>query len=92
VLCHGYISFLDGLKTCVYCYQTQPGCALVKIRDNGLYIQTHSTFREYCRDRWDLGKPHSHRLIGATKVVDNLSPSGDIQPANESQKEYRNIP
>jgi len=60
------------------------GLALAEIRDRRLYRDDHSTFAAYCRDQWDLDKPHAHRLISAAAVVAAV-PIGTIQPANESQ-------
>jgi len=63
----------------------QVGCALATIRDSRLYRETHATFEEYCKDRWDMRQAHAYRLIDSASVQDVLSPIGDIQPANEAQ-------
>ena len=63
----------------------QVGEALRKIRDGRLYRETHATFEAYCRTRWDLGRAHAYRLIGAAETVAVLSPLGDILPACETQ-------
>lgn len=75
------------------------GNALAEIKNRGLY-RLHGTFREYCRQQFDLGKSHFNRLILAADVVENLkvslpkqmSPTGghlgdiiDLLPANERQ-------
>ncbi len=62
------------------------GRALKEIRDNRLYkLGLFDTFEAYTRARWDMGRSHAHRLIEAYGVVRNLSPIGDILPANEAQ-------
>lgn len=62
------------------------GKALKEIRDSHLYKLTlHETFEAYGRARWDMGRSHIYRLINAYNVVNNLSPNGDILPANEAQ-------
>lgn len=62
------------------------GGALKEIRDNRLYkLALFETFEAYTKARWDMGRSHAHRLIEAYGVIKNLSPIGDILPANESQ-------
>lgn len=63
------------------------GKALATIQRQRLYREHHKTFDAYCRERWQYGKSHAHRLIGAAEVVDHLSPIGDELPLplNESQ-------
>jgi hypothetical protein len=52
-----------------------------------LYRETHSTFEEYCRERWDMSINYADRLMRTTKVIENIKsvPIGTVQPANESQ-------
>ncbi|MGO9022524.1 MAG: DUF5131 family protein [Syntrophobacteraceae bacterium] len=69
------------------------GTALITIRDGRLYRETHTTFEVYCRERWGMSRFYAHRLIGASEVVVDLLPIGNISsaepeiplPANESQ-------
>lgn len=62
------------------------GKALKEIRDSRLYKLTfHETFEAYGRARWDMGRSQVYRLINAYDVINNLSPNGDILPANEAQ-------
>jgi hypothetical protein len=72
------------------------GCALKTIQIGRLYRETHATFEQYCEEKFDIGRQHAYRLIDATDVVKDLSPTGDtlstkhgIQrvalPATESQ-------
>jgi hypothetical protein len=62
------------------------GRALKEIRDNRLYkLALFETFEAYARARWDMGRAHAYRLIKSYEVIHNLSPIGDIVPANESQ-------
>ncbi|MDD3655014.1 MAG: hypothetical protein PHO01_12715 [Desulfotomaculaceae bacterium] len=63
----------------------QVGFALAKIRDSRLYRETHTTFEDYCRDRWDMGRTYAHRLIESASVKNNLLPMGNITPINERQ-------
>lgn len=48
------------------------GYALAEIRDSKLY-EPHSTFQEYCEQRWDISRQHARRLINAAEVFDNIT-------------------
>ncbi|WP_300674803.1 DNA methylase [Desulfoluna sp.] len=62
------------------------GIALREIRDDRLYrVLLFQTFETYTRARWEIGKSQAYRLIEACRIVDNLSPIGDILPENEAQ-------
>lgn len=59
------------------------GAALGEIRDYKgglLYLETHGTFKEYCKARWGFSTQHVYRHIAAAKVVNLMSPRGDIPP------------
>jgi hypothetical protein len=60
------------------------GGALMRLRDQRLYRETHDTFEAYCQDRWELSKRHADRLIAAAEVISNLGPIGP-KPSSESQ-------
>lgn len=56
------------------------GLALMEIRDNKLYRQSHDTFETYCVQRWQFSRQHAYRLISAAQVsieIESLSPMGD---------------
>lgn len=62
------------------------GRALNEIRKNRLYkLALFETFEAYTRARWDMGRSQAYRLIKSYAVICNLSPIGDILPANECQ-------
>ena len=46
--------------------------ALRELRDRRLYRSTHSSFEEYCQERFGYKRRHSYQLIDAANVVDNL--------------------
>ncbi|NDJ25944.1 hypothetical protein GS682_31055 [Nostoc sp. B(2019)] len=50
----------------------EAGKALMELRDRRLYRSTHSTFEEYCKDRFGFQRRHPYRLIKASAVFDNL--------------------
>ena len=54
------------------------GLALTEIRNAKLYRATHATFESYCRERWNLSRPHAYRVMSAADVASTLSPTGDI--------------
>lgn len=58
------------------------GFALMQIRENRYYRETHGTFEQYCKERWGFERAHAYRLIKSSEVVQNLSPIGDI-PTSE---------
>jgi len=68
-----------GLNTFI-----EVGNALAEIRDSKLYRAEHSSFEQYCRERWGLSKTHGDRLIGAAKVAEAVTPIG-VKPTNEAQ-------
>lgn len=57
------------------------GQALLDIRDQRLYRQTHETFEAYLRERWDMARDRAYQLMGAAEVV-KVIPEG---PVNEAQ-------
>jgi len=69
-----------GLKSFV-----DVGHALQAIHEKKLYREQYRTFGEYVKYRWEMGRAYAYRLIDSATIVDELSPIGDITPANESQ-------
>ncbi len=61
------------------------GNALLEIRDSKLYRDTHATFEDYCRQRWEMSRQRAHQLIDASEVARNLSTIVDTAPTHESQ-------
>lgn len=54
----------------------EAGKALMELRSRRLYRSTHSTFEEYCRDRFGHSRQKSNYLIAAAGVYDNLTTNG----------------
>lgn len=61
------------------------GAALRAIRDGRLYRLMHSSFEEYCRERWEFSKRYANYQIGAAEVRESLGTIVPILPATESQ-------
>ena len=61
------------------------GQALLAIRDSKLYRNEHSTFEEYCKNRWGMERNYANKMIAAASVVTNLGTIVPIQPMNEAQ-------
>jgi hypothetical protein len=70
----------QGLNTFV-----EVGHALLVIRDQRLYRQSHQTFEAYLQERWRISRPRAYQLIDAANVIDVVSTGVDIVPANEAQ-------
>ncbi len=69
-----------GLRTFV-----DVGNALLEIRDGRLYRGEYKNFTAYCQERWGFVRQQADRLIGASQVVQNLTPIGVVLPEVESQ-------
>lgn len=69
-----------GLETFV-----EVGTALIRIRDKGLYTESHGTFEAYCQSRWGMARRTAYQLISAAKVVENVRNCAHEVPATESQ-------
>lgn len=71
-----------GLHTFV-----EVGAALLTIRDERLYRAEHSTFDDYCRDRWQISDRRARQLMDAAQI-------GTTVPiANEAQaRELTGLP
>lgn len=67
-----------GLKTFI-----DVGEALARIRDERLYRETHATFEDYCRERWDFDASRARQLIVAAKTVTLVTVGGQPAPATE---------
>ena len=63
------------------------GCALKELRDRKLYKSTHSSFEQYCEDRFGMRRRHPYRLIDAATVVDNILQLCPIRTQNDSDTE-----
>ena len=66
------------------------GTSLKALRDKRLYRETHATFAEYCRDRFDFTRRAADYLILAAEVVENLKREQivlktNVLPTKESQ-------
>ena len=63
------------------------GSALLEIRESRLYRNTHETFEDYCKERWDMTRMYAHYLIESKAVIDNLQNVNNCLqiPVNESQ-------
>ena len=64
------------------------GKAFADIRDRKLYRESHRTFEEYCRERWQISRPRAYQLIDASVIQETVSTNVDKNmplPTNESQ-------
>lgn len=79
-LTHAEAKIEQGLQTFV-----EVGQALAEIRDSRLYRESHSTFEDYCRDRWNLDRTRAYDIINAAETTVAVSEISDITPVNEGQ-------
>ena len=56
--------------------------ALQELRDRKLYRSTHSSFEQYCRDRFGFSRDSAYLKIRASQVYDNIT---NYLPTNERQ-------
>ncbi|PSF33874.1 hypothetical protein C7H19_19315 [Aphanothece hegewaldii CCALA 016] len=64
----------------------EAGSALKELRDRKLYRNTHTTFEEYCRDRFGHSRQKSYYLIAGAEIFQNLSTNRcQILPTTEYQ-------
>ena len=69
-----------GLETFV-----EVGEALREIHAAGLYRETHSTFEDYCDQRWSMSRPRAYELMQSATVVSAIADTGAVPPRNEAQ-------
>jgi hypothetical protein len=61
------------------------GIALSEIKEMRLFLATHETWDDYCRDRWNMAARTAYQTIKSAAVVANLMDSkSSIIPASES--------
>jgi hypothetical protein len=65
------------------------GSALLEIRDERLYRETHKTFEDYCRERFGFSGSRGRQLIAATRTVTAVTERG--LPAPKSEREAREL-
>lgn len=59
------------------------GSALLEIRDQRLYRETHPSFEAYCAERWSLNRARAYQLIDSARVMATLGDPEDLR--NEAQ-------
>jgi hypothetical protein len=57
--------------------------ALAEIHDRKLYREDYPSWEQYLADQWGWSRAHGYRMLEHAKVVDVVSPSGEIP--NERQ-------
>lgn len=70
----------DGLQTFV-----AVGNALAAIRDGKLYKETHKTFEDYCRQKWNMVASRARQLIAASTAVESVESVTTVTPRTEAQ-------
>lgn len=68
------------------------GFALMQIRDNRYYRETHGTFEEYCKERWGFERNYANKLIRASEVKDNLGTNVPIPKSEAVLRPLTSLP
>ena len=64
----------------------ESGLALLELRARKLYLSTHSTFEEYCQERFNFTRQAANYLIAGASVFKILTTNGcQILPTSERQ-------
>jgi hypothetical protein len=61
--------------------QQDIGAALREIRNQRFYRATHTSFEEYCQQRWEMSHRQANRLIQVAEIADNV---GQICPTQRN--------
>lgn len=61
------------------------GNALAEIKEQELYKLTHSTFADYCKERWGFNKAYANHVIRAAELVSSLPAGAATIVATETQ-------
>lgn len=77
-----------GLQTFV-----EVGNALLTIRDDRLYRESHDAFEDYCRERWGFSRQRAQQLTSAAQAVTTIVGTDLPAPVNEGQaRELARVP
>jgi hypothetical protein len=62
------------------------GGALMRIRDNRLYIETHETFEQYCQKKWGMSVRFAQMQMKAAKAAESINANNcSHEPETEAQ-------
>jgi len=65
------------------------GSALAEINERKLYRQTHATFADYCRQRWNMHRSRAYQLMNASKTAERIVSTNVDIPKPESEGQIR---
>lgn len=54
--------------------------ALLTLHSQKLYLKTHITFHAYVQERFGFQRSQAYRIMNAARLLNAMSPSGDIDP------------
>jgi hypothetical protein len=67
------------------------GMALEEIRSKRLYQEGYKNFKDYCNEKWQMGRRYAGNLITGSQIAENLGALAplctpcEIQPTSETQ-------
>ncbi len=67
------------------------GLALGEIRDRRLYRKTHTTWEDYCRERWHVTDRRVRQLMAAATVTKEIGESGTTGSAPTTERQAREL-
>jgi hypothetical protein len=56
---------------------------VTEIREQRLYLESHTSFEAYCKERWGFSKPYASRLIQSAELAKQV-PIGTCPLPNEA--------
>ena len=73
IISAGMVTFLDV------------GEALCKIRDEKLYREKYSSFKTYCKEKWEFSDSRARQLIGGSEIAKGVESVTRVTLSNEKQ-------
>lgn len=67
------------------------GLAYLEINESRLYKETHATFDDYVRERWQHSRVHAYRLIRAAATAKTLRDTRGSQPEPMHERQVREL-
>lgn len=69
------------------------GKALIEIRDDGYWQDTHTSFKDYCAATFDISESYAHRLMDGINTINTLPEKLQSRISNEAQtRALSNVP
>lgn len=71
----------------------QAGQALTEIKESKLYRETHGTFAEYLKEKWEVSARRAYQIMDAATAAENVKKITHLEIPNESvAREFSKLP